>query len=119
MAKIKAFLCKINKKEQRVLFVFKYLNSFVSIIRTIIPGTLENWENVFLPIGISFFTFQGMSYVIDVYRAEKQGNVIYQKRLTNLALYISMFPQLVAGPIVRYGDVREKLSKRKHSWEQT
>lgn len=102
-----------------MLFVFKYLNSVVHVSKAIFPETFGNWENIILPIGISFFTFQGMSYVIDVYRAEMQGEEIYQRKLTNLALYISMFPQLVAGPIVRYTDVSKKMDKREHNWEQT
>lgn len=63
---------------------------------------------VLLPIGISFFTFQAMSYTIDVYR----GTAECQKRLSHLALYISLFPQLIAGPIVRYHDISRQLSER-------
>lgn len=64
-----------------------------------------------LPIGISFYTFQSLSYVIDVYR----GDVKAQKSWINYAMYISLFPQLIAGPIVRYADVEAQLAHRKHS----
>lgn len=67
--------------------------------------------NIVMPIGISFFTFQGMSYVIDVYRG--QGAV--QKNPLNVALYISLFPQLIAGPIVRYETVAEQINHRKET----
>jgi len=68
---------------------------------------------VHLPLGISFFTFQAISYLVDVYRKE----VPAQKNLYNLALYISLFPQLIAGPIVRYHDVSSQISDRTHSVE--
>jgi alginate O-acetyltransferase complex protein AlgI len=67
-----------------------------------------------LPLGISFFTFHALSYLIDVAR----GQVEVQKSPFRLALYISLFPQLVAGPIVRYGHVAHELSERKHSWQE-
>ncbi len=67
-----------------------------------------------LPLGISFFTFHALSYLIDVAR----GQVEAQKSPLKLALYISLFPQLVAGPIVRYGHVAHELTARKHSWEE-
>lgn len=67
-----------------------------------------------LPIGISFFTFQGMSYIIDVYRGEART----QKSLWRLGLYISLFPQLIAGPIVRYTDIEKQLFYRTHSVEK-
>ena len=70
--------------------------------------------NIALPIGISFYTFQMLSYVIDVYRKE----VPAQKNPVNLALYVSLFPQLIAGPIVRYSDIAEQLSSRTHSFSK-
>ena len=100
-----------------ILFYFKYFNLFMETISQI-SGNELSWTKVALPIGISFYTFQGMSYVIDVYRSEGQtdrsGNVvsIVQKNPINLALYISMFPQLIAGPIVRYSDIKDSLRKR-------
>ena len=69
--------------------------------------------DVHLPLGVSFFTFQAMSYVIDVYR----GTFPAQHRIDRVALYISLFPQLIAGPIVRYRDVAEQLSSRRHGSE--
>ena len=87
---------------------FKYANFF-----------LENAGlpllNVALPIGISFYTFQILSYNIDVYR----GEVPAQKNPIDLAAYISFFPQLIAGPIVRYSDIAAQLKHRTHSWEKT
>lgn len=70
--------------------------------------------NIALPIGISFYTFQILSYTVDVYR----GQVKAQKNLINLAAYVAMFPQLIAGPIVRYSDVAEQLESRTHSIEK-
>ena len=64
-----------------------------------------------LPIGISFYTFQIISYTIDVYRGETA-----QRSLIDLAAYVTMFPQLIAGPIVRYSDIADQLSARQHSW---
>ena len=88
-----------------LLFVFKYLG-FVS-------GMFGERINIALPLGISFYTFQILSYVLDVYFNSKK----VQKNLAWLGLYISMFPQLVAGPIVRYGDVSEELVNRKETSE--
>lgn len=89
---------------------WKYTGFFM---RTV--GDLTRWEliipQITLPIGISFFTFQGMSYVIDLYR----GEVSVQKNPLKLGLYIALFPQLIAGPIVRYSDIERQLDDRKHS----
>ncbi|MEG0050729.1 MAG: MBOAT family protein [Terrisporobacter sp.] len=93
-----------------LLGIFKYSNFFVYNINNIFNINL-NIPEIPLPLGISFFTFQTMSYVIDVYR--KQGRA--QKNILDLALYISLFPQLVAGPIVRYETVDEQISTRTHS----
>lgn len=93
-----------------ILCAFKYTGFIVENVGKILPGLLKIPE-IALPIGISFYTFQGLSYCIDVYRDEE----IVQKNPFNLALYISMFPQLIAGPIVRYGDVKDSLAKREHS----
>lgn len=95
-----------------VLGVFKYTGFVVSTLSGFMPGLLRIPE-IALPIGISFYTFQGLSYCIDVYRDKS----IAQKNPINLALYISMFPQLIAGPIVRYTDIRGNLNERKHSAE--
>ena len=66
---------------------------------------------IHLPLGISFFTFQAISYIFDIYRKDVKA----QKNIYNLALYISLFPQLIAGPIVRYNDVAKQITKRRHS----
>ena len=102
-----------------LLVYFKYFNFLADIAIRFFHSTLTMKEIV-LPIGISFFTFQSMSYVIDVYRenAEDESSYVVQKNLLSLALYISMFPQLIAGPIVRYHDIQPRLSVREHSFSQ-
>ena len=89
-----------------LLFVYKYLNFFVKTVNDV-AKTEITVRQIVLPIGISFFTFQALSYVIDVYRGEKA-----QHSLPDLALYICFFPQLIAGPIVRYHDVATQLRGR-------
>ncbi len=95
------------------LGAFKYTGFFLSNVNSIfnLNFTVPVIE---LPLGISFFTFQALSYVIDVYR----GNAIVQKNLLNIALYISLFPQLVAGPIVKYQTVADQIVSRSHSIEK-
>lgn len=95
-----------------LLCIFKYLNFVTSNINSIFNINLP-LSNIILPIGISFYTFQIISYEIDVYK--KRVNV--QKNLLKLATYIFMFPQLIAGPIVRYSDIEHELDKRKHSFD--
>ena len=95
-----------------LLCIFKYLNFFTSNINSIFNINLP-LSNIILPIGISFYTFQIISYEIDVYK--KRVNV--QKNLLKLATYIFMFPQLIAGPIVRYSDIEKELEIRKHSFD--
>ena len=82
------------------LFIFKYLGMFADV-------------EIALPIGISFYTFQAISYVVDVYRRK----VPVQKKLSDFALYVSLFPQLIAGPIVQYKDIQEQLLGRKETLE--
>ncbi len=94
-----------------LLGYFKYANFFVDSLNDVFPGVIADFGKIALPIGISFYTFQGMSYVIDVYR----GDVKPQKNVLNIALYVSFFPQLVAGPIVKYHDVAEQIVSREHS----
>ena len=100
-----------------ILFYFKYFNLFMETVSNV-TGKELSWVRVALPIGISFYTFQGMSYVIDVYRGDclpdRNGTIfeLVQKNPINLALYISMFPQLIAGPIVRYTDIKDYLDSR-------
>ena len=89
------------------LFSFKYLNFFINNINSIFNLKIGN-VNLTLPIGISFYTFQILSYVIDVYK----GKVKVQKSFIDLACYVSAFPQLIAGPIVRYSDIEKELEKR-------
>lgn len=96
-----------------LLGVFKYLNFFISSADSLF-GLGIPVPDIVMPIGISFYTFQALSYVIDVYRRE----VPPQHDLFSLALYVSMFPQLIAGPIVRYHDVNVQLAVRKHSFAQ-
>ncbi len=94
-----------------LLFTFKYLSFFISIISSVTHIPLPN-PSISLPIGISFFTFQAVSYVIDVYC--RQG--IVQKELINVGLYISFFPQLIAGPIVRYQSISDQIQNRHESF---
>lgn len=90
-----------------LLGVFKYTGFFVSNINTIFGANI-NFAGFALPLGISFYTFQILSYVIDVYR----GEAGLQKSLYKFLLYVSMFPQLVAGPIVRYVDIERQINHR-------
>lgn len=96
-----------------ILFVFKYLDFAISTYNLFFHRELTV-IGIALPIGISFFTFQALSYVVDVYR----GTVKIQKNLLYVALYISFFPQLIAGPIVRYSTIEEQISHRVCSLEK-
>ncbi len=95
-----------------ILFLgyYKYFN-FFSENFSLVFGIDKTLANIVLPIGISFYTFQGLSYVIDVYR----NDAPVQKNPINIALYISLFPQLIAGPIVRYNTVAEEIVTRKET----
>lgn len=113
-----------------ILGYFKYFNMLVIIIEQMIEGNnfFEFWHNILnmrgtgslglkevvLPIGISFFTFQAMSYVIDVYR----GNAKAQNNIFDFGLYVSLFPQLIAGPIVRYADIALQINDRSETIEK-
>lgn len=88
----------------------KYADFFISGFNTL-TGLSLPLLHVALPIGISFYTFQILSYVIDVYR----GDVTAQRNLIDLAAYVAMFPQLIAGPIVRYADIAPQLKHRTHT----
>ena len=90
-----------------LLVVFKYLDMMVQTVNQL-SGSEIPLVGLALPIGISFFTFQALSYVIDVYRREVEP----QKNLWNMMLYISFFPQLIAGPIVKYHDIQEQIDNR-------
>lgn len=95
-----------------IMFIFKYLMFTLTNIKYV-TGLNFNIPNIALPIGISFFTFQAISYVIDVYR----GNGKVQKNPLYVGLYISFFPQLIAGPIVRYETIAEQIENRHENFE--
>ena len=95
-----------------VLGFFKYAD-FVVMNLAKLPGIVVKPLNLPLPIGISFYTFQILSYIIDVYN----GRTAAQKKLLNFALYVALFPQLIAGPIVKYKDIAEQLENRRESMD--
>lgn len=113
----------IERKQQKLLLLvtcvaanllilgyFKYFNFFVEIWNGLAGSTVQlSVRTVALPIGISFYTFQALSYVVDVYRGENRA----QKSFLNMMLYISFFPQLIAGPIVKYHDIEQQIENRK------
>lgn len=91
-----------------LLFYYKYFNFFIASAAKILPIDTNAFAEVALPLGISFYTFQSISYIVDLYR----GKCGVQKSWVNVSLYISFFPQLVAGPIIKYNDVNLALSNR-------
>ncbi len=103
-----------------ILGFFKYCNFGIDSYNALVGGLgLEHWQwdtflRITLPLGISFYTFQAMSYPIDVYR----GHANEVKKFIDFACYVSMFPQLVAGPIVRFREVADQLQSRFHSAEK-
>ena len=97
-----------------MLFIFKYLCFTMRLANDILPFAVPVFD-IALPIGISFFTFQAMSYVIDVYRQPQ----LQEKNILNIFLYISLFPQLIAGPIIRFEDLAEQINKRTISLDKT
>ena len=127
----KATLITVIALNLAILFFFKYFNMLIGVIESLMQaksgfsamldtmigmqGTGElGLAKIVLPIGISFFTFQSMSYTVDVYmgKAKMQTNII------NFALYVSLFPQLIAGPIVKYSDIAEQLGCRRESLDR-
>ena len=94
-----------------LLGVFKYADFFIGSVNAATGLSLPLLK-LALPVGISFYTFQCLSYTIDVYR----GNVAPQKNPISFGAYVALFPQLIAGPIVRYVDVARELENRSHSW---
>ena len=99
-----------------LLAYFKYANFFVAEVNNLLAGWHHfpiEWQAVVLPIGISFFTFQKLSYTIDIYRRKCAA----LNNLVDFALYIAMFPQLIAGPIVRFSTIRKQLKGRWESWD--
>ena len=103
-----------------ILFSFKYLNFTFDNLYSLFDflgwntDSIASVPRIVLPIGISFYTFQTMSYTIDVYR----GNVKANRNFIDFAAYVSMFPQLVAGPIIRYADIHTQLKSRIHSMDK-
>ena len=95
-----------------LLVIFKYSGFLVNNVNSLFNITIKS-PNIILPIGISFYTFQILSYIIDVYRKK----VPVQKNIIKLATYISLFPQLIAGPIVRYQTIEGEIDDRKESLE--
>ncbi|MDU2664623.1 MAG: MBOAT family protein, partial [Clostridium perfringens] len=91
-----------------MLILFKYLNFFIENINLIL-GTSLSLIYLTLPLGISFYTFQTMSYTIDVYR----GKIKAERNIINFGAYVCLFPQLIAGPIVKYSDIKNELKNRK------
>ncbi len=112
LAKVGIFIaCVINLG---ILFVFKYMTFILTSINDFAGTELISVPTITLPIGISFFTFQALSYVIDIYRKDTDA----QKNPLYVGLYIAFFPQLVAGPIVRYKTIAEQISNRKTTLDQ-
>ena len=95
-----------------LLGLFKYADFFIDSFNAV-TGLSVPLLRLALPVGISFYTFQSLSYTIDVYR----GNVPAQRNPISFGAYVALFPQLIAGPIVRYVDVARELNERQHSWE--
>ncbi len=122
---IHAYGEKGQKQKQRFVFVlsvitvlsslvyFKYMNFLLANVSFLLPFDFKT-VNIILPIGISFYTFQILSYLIDLYR----GKLKVQKNFFHLALYISFFPQLIAGPIVQYETIEDQLMNRKESFDK-
>ena len=97
-----------------MLFFFKYTGFFLSNLNRFF-GTFATIPFIGLPLGISFYTFKAVSYIVDVYR----GNVQAQKNYFNVLLYLSIFPQVIAGPIVGYSDISGQFNSRTESMEKT
>ena len=108
----KRFLVLSVGSSVATLGVFKYTDFFISTLNSA-SGLSVALTGIALPIGISFYTFQILSYTVDVYR----GDVAAQKNPISLAAYVAMFPQLIAGPIVRYSDIEKQLKSRNHNFE--
>lgn len=96
-----------------MLFFFKYTNFFIDNINMLLGTGISNLD-IILPLGISFYTFQTMSYTIDVYR----GNAEAEDNIINFAAFVVLFPQLIAGPIVKYTDINNELKNRNINLDQ-
>ena len=114
MKRSKVFLVASVLLSLGILGYYKYADFFIENFNALTGASIPLLR-IALPIGISFYTFQIISYVIDVYRKD----VAAQKNLINLGAYIAMFPQLIAGPIVRYSDIAKQLENRTHTLEKT
>ncbi len=108
--KIYLFLAVIGNLS--VLIYFKYFNFIIENLNNLLSSKISSID-IIMPIGISFYIFQALSYVIDVYRK----GVKAQKNIYNLALYVTFFPQLIAGPIVKYHDIEKEITKRNMNFE--
>ena len=100
-----------------ILLIFKYANFLadnLNLLGAKVGLAPIELEPIDLPLGISFFTFQAISYIVDVY----QKRTPVQNKLHHLGLYIALFPQLIAGPIVRYHDIAAQIRSRMLSWEK-
>ena len=118
-------LMEKNPNQKKILFMvallfnlgllgfFKYYDFFIENVNYLFHLSLEG-QHIPLPIGISFYTFQILSYVIDAYTGKTKA----QQNIISFALYVTMFPQLVAGPIVKYTDIQIQLSERQESFEK-
>ncbi len=99
-----------------ILGYFKYSNFFIQEVNNVLSSfdtSLVDWTAVILPIGISFFTFQKITYVVDVYRGTRKA----LNNIVDYALYVALFPQLIAGPIVRFHEISEQIKSRKETLE--
>lgn len=121
--KVALYIEKTGKKAKRwliigvcynvfILFAFKYLDFVIGMFNGLSGGNIEELK-LPLPIGISFYSFQAISYLVDVYRSRSKA----QKNILNVALYIALFPQLVAGPIVRYDTISREITERNENWQ--
>ena len=108
----KLFLISSVVISSGLLVVFKYTDFIISNINMVLHSNID-LVKLSLPIGISFYTFQMISYIIDVYRGEAK----VQKSFLKLATYVALFPQLIAGPIVRYTTIEDELDNRKYSFD--
>ncbi len=109
------FLAVIIFSNLLLLAYFKYFNFFADILNNLLHQEIIPLRAIALPIGISFYTFQSISYIADLYR----GTIEVQRNWIDLALYISFFPQLVAGPIVKYKDIAASLHSRELHLDET
>ncbi len=108
----KVFLVLSVGSSLAMLGFFKYTDFFISTFNSV-SGLEVPLTGIALPVGISFYTFQILSYTVDVYR----GDVAAQRNPISLAAYVAMFPQLIAGPIVRYSDIEKQLVSREHNFD--